>query len=78
MAEAECMNCGDSFEPEHSRSDHVCDFCNSPKQPIYENEDFIQVVSDGDFPPLKECPKCGSEFYSSDNSAVCIDCFNKV
>lgn len=27
MAEAECMNCGDSFYPEDSFSDHICNFC---------------------------------------------------
>lgn len=28
-----CMNCGDSFEPEHSFLDHICDFCN---EQLYE------------------------------------------
>ncbi len=66
MAEANCMNCGDSFEPEHSRSDHVCDFCNPPKQPIDENVDLL------------ECSDCGAEFYptESEHQFTCSDCAN--
>lgn len=73
-----CSRCGIARTPYFLDSKNVCEFCKPPMQPIYEDEDFIQVVSDDDFPPLQECPKCGSELYSSDNSAVCIDCFNKV
>lgn len=61
MAEANCMNCGDSFDPEHSHMDYVCDFC------ISTNEDH---------PTLQEYIDCGVEHYSSDNKSACTDCLN--
>ena len=72
-----CTSCGIPRTLDYMNGKGVCEFC-KPMEPIYEDEDFIQVVSDDDFPHLQECPKCGSEFYSSDNSAVCTDCLNKV
>lgn len=39
MAEENCMNCGDSFDPEHSHVDNVCDFC------IPNNEEDLKQCS---------------------------------
>lgn len=68
MAEAECMNCCDSFEPEHSRSDNVCNFCNPPNE--YED--------------LHQCSHCSIQsaelFYFEGEEAIgyCLECSNEL
>lgn len=67
MAEAECMNCGDSFYPEDSFSDHICNFCH-----LQESADRNELNEED----LKQCSVCCSEFYINelDHFSTCSDC----
>ncbi len=69
MAEAECMNCGDSFEPEDSFSDHICNFCH-----LQESADRNELNQED----LKQCSDCGAEFYptESEHEFTCSHCAN--
>lgn len=58
MAEANCINCGDAFEPEHSE-DEICSVC-------YEHELAIDIESSAsqELPDShSECAECGAELY---------------
>ena len=62
MALAKCMNCGENFQPEHSRLDHVCDPCH-------------KFVPDDDChePEYRYCNDCGDELDPGE-SRTCSMC----